>query len=304
MDISIVVPVFKAEDCLEELYRRLKTVLDGITKNYEIILIEDCGNDNSWKIINELKIIDNKIKGIQFSRNFGQHYAITAGLDNSKGRYVVVMDCDLQDQPEAIPMLYSKAKEGFDVVLAKRKFRKHKATKILLSALFYKLFSFLSGLDYDGEVGNFRIISRQVVDNLCTMKERLRFFGGMVEWVGFPVATVDVEHAKRFSGETTYTYRKLWKLAIDTIIAYSDKPLRIAIKIGFLMSFISFIYGTYFLIKAIIDKSPVLGWSSLIVSFFFIGGIIIFILGIIGIYLGKTFDQTKNRPLYIIRREI
>jgi polyisoprenyl-phosphate glycosyltransferase len=212
------------------------------------------------------------------------------------------MDCDLQDRPEEIPRLYAKAQEGYDVVLARRGKRKDTEGKRLSSWFFYKTFNYLSGMKYDIQVGNFRIISKKVAENLRSMREQLRFFGGLVEWMGFPTASIDVEHSERFEGRSTYTIQKLLKLAVDAIIAYSDKPLRISIYFGFSMAFISFIYGIYIFLKALFHGIPVLGWGSLIVSLYFIGGIIISILGILGIYLGKTFGETKKRPLYIIRR--
>jgi len=299
--ISVVIPVYKAEDCLNELYKRLVRSLETISQDFEIVLVEDCGGDRSWEIILELAKKDPRVKGIQFSRNFGQHYGITAGLDHCDGDWVVVMDCDLQDAPEEIPQLYAKALEGYDVVLARRGKRKDPWLKRLTSWLFYQTFNYLADLNYDSQVGNFRIISRKVVNSFRLMRENLRFFGGLVDWMGFPTASIDIKHAERLAGKSTYTFRKLWNLATNTIIAYSDKPLKISIKVGFFISLLSFIYGTYLVIRALTYGSPVTGWSSLIVSLYFLCGIIISILGIIGIYLGKSFDETKKRPLYLIR---
>lgn len=298
--ISVVIPVYKAESCLNDLYARLSQSLKNITSDYEIVLVEDCGNDNSWAIITQLSEQDSRVKGIKLSRNFGQHYAITAGLDHCDGDWVVVMDCDLQDQPEEIAKLYQKALEGYDVVLANRGKRKDVWTKRLASWIFYRIFSYFLELDFDGNAGNFRIISRKVVLNLRQMREQLRFFGGLVSWMGFPTAHVDVQHAERAHGKSTYTYARLFKLAAHCIIAHSDKPLKLSVHIGFIMSFLAFLYGSYIFIRASVNSSVVPGWSSLIVSIYFIGGIIIAILGIIGIYLGKTFDETKKRPLYVI----
>lgn len=300
--LSVVIPVYKAENCLDELYRRLSAALGGMDGNFEIVLVEDCGGDGSWQKIEELAARDPRVRGIQFSRNFGQHYGITAGIDHCNGDWVVVMDCDLQDRPEEIPRLYAKAQEGYDVVLARRGERQDPPLKRFTSWLFYKVFSYLADIEYDGQTGNFRIMSRKVVENLRTMREQLRFFGGLVQWLGFPTASIQVEHAERHEGESTYTYAKLWKLASETIIAYSDKPLRMAVRFGFLMAFLSFCYGLYILIRAALYGVPIMGWSSLIVSLYFIGGIVISILGIIGIYLGKTFDESKKRPLYVVRR--
>lgn len=300
--LSVVVPVYKAEKCLDELYHRLKVSLELITFNFEIVLVEDCGGDNSWQVIERLAIADSRVHGIQFSRNFGQHYGITAGLDHCTGEWVVVMDCDLQDRPEEIPRLFAKAQEGFDIVLALRGKRKDSIFKRVTSWFFYKLFSYLADFEYDSQVGNFRIMSRKVVANFCQMREQLRFFGGLVQWMGFPTTSIEVEHSERFEGKSTYTFAKLWKLATEAIIAYSDKPLRIAIRLGFLMALFAFFYGSYILGHAVFYGTVIIGWSSLIVSLYFIGGIIIALLGVLGIYLGKTFDETKKRPLYIIRQ--
>ena len=301
--LSILVPVYKAEECLEELYARLAESLSSLTEDYEIILVEDCGGDRSWEIICDLSQRDPRVKGLQFSRNFGQHYGITAGLDHCDADWVIVMDCDLQDRPEEIPKLYEKAQQGYDVVLARRVGRKGTLLKRLTSRMFYLCLNYLAEMEYDAEVGNFRIISRKVVECFRTMREQLRFFGGLVDWMGFPTAWVEVEHAERYAGKSTYTFRKLWKLASETIISYSDKPLRMAIRFGSILSLLAFAYALYIAYRALAFGSPVEGWSSLIVSIYFLGGVIIAILGMIGLYLGKTFDQTKQRPLYIVRRK-
>jgi len=302
--ISVVIPVYKAEGCLHELYRRLAATLESISPDFEIIMVEDCGGDRSWEIIRELAASDRRVKGIQFSRNFGQHYGITAGIDHSAGDWVVVMDCDLQDRPEEIPKLYAKAREGFEIVLADRGKRNDALIKRIASWFFYKIFNYLADIRHDGRVGNFRIISRKVADVFCAMREQLRFFGGLIDWMGFPVAYVRVAHEARFSGKTTYTFRTLRKLAVDTILAYSDKPLRLAIKLGFTLSFFSMCYGLYIVYRALVRGIPVLGWSSLIVSIYFLGGMIIAIVGVMGIYLGRVFDESKKRPLYVVYNKI
>lgn len=300
--ISVVVPVYKAEGCLRELYARVRGALEPLDPGFELVLVEDCGGDRSWDVIQELASADPRVRGIQFSRNFGQHYGITAGLDHCRGEWAVVMDCDLQDRPEEIPRLYAKAHEGFDVVLANRGRRADPVGKRLTSWLFYRVFNYLTDLDYDGNSGNFCIISRRVVTQWCGMREQLRFFGGLLNWMGFPTARIDVQHASRLEGESSYTWRALWKLGSQTVIAYSDKPLRIAVRLGFAMAALAFCYGTYTLATALVNRSPIPGWTSLIVSLYFIGGLIIAFLGVLGTYLGKTFDETKKRPLYIVQR--
>ena len=243
---------------------------------------------------------DPRVKGLQFSRNFGQHYGITAGLDHCDGDWVVVMDCDLQDRPEEIPRLYARAREGCEVVIARRGRRNHPLAKRLSSWVFYRVFSYLADTDYDAQAGNFRIVSRKVVESFRRMREQLRFFGGQMNWLGFPVATIEVKHDERYAGPSTYTPGKLWRLASETIIAYSDKPLRLAVRLGFVIALLAFCYGLYIFVRALLYGSTIVGWASLIVSIYFIGGIIIAILGMLGIYLGKTYDETKRRPLYIV----
>ena len=298
--ISVVIPVYQAQDCLHELYRRLKDSLETISGDFEILLVEDGGNDKSWEIIQSIARADPRVKGIQFSRNFGQHYGITAGLDYCDGDWAVVMDCDLQDRPEEIPRLHAKALEGYDIVLARRGKRTDPRSKIIASALFYRLFSYLSEIDYDGRVGNFRIVSRRVVEHYRLIRERLRFFGALVQQLGFPTTSIEVQHDPRFAGETTYNLRKLMKLASEAVIAYSDKPLRLAVKLGFLVSLLAFVCGIVVGARALFYGAAISGWASLIISIYFMGGIITALLGVIGIYLGKTFDETKKRPLYVV----
>ncbi len=298
--ISVVIPVYRAESCLEELYRRLKAALEPLTADFEIMLVEDCGGDRSWPLIVELAQRDPRVKGIQFSRNFGQHYGITAGLDRCNGDWVVVMDCDLQDRPEEIPRLYAKAQEGHEIVVARRGKRSDPLLKRFSSWLYYSVFSWLADMDYDPQAGNFRILSRKVINNYRNMRERSRFFGSLINWMGFPFTSIDVQHDERFAGDSSYTFGKLWRLGAETIIAYSDKPLRIAVRLGFFIATCAFLYGIYILFRALFHGSPVTGWSSLIVSIYFMGGVIVAILGILGIYLGKTYDETKHRPLYVI----
>jgi glycosyltransferase involved in cell wall biosynthesis len=298
--ISVVIPVYRAESCLEELYRRLKAALEPLTADFEIMLVEDCGGDRSWPLIVELAQRDPRVKGIQFSRNFGQHYGITAGLDRCNGDWVVVMDCDLQDRPEEIPRLYAKAQEGHEIVVARRGKRSDPLLKRFSSWLYYSVFSWLADMDYDPQAGNFRILSRKVINNYRNMRERSRFFGSLINWMGFPFTSIDVQHDERFAGDSSYTFGKLWRLGAETIIAYSDKPLRLAVRLGFFIATCAFLYGLYILFLALFHGSPVTGWSSLIVSIYFMGGVIVAILGILGIYLGKTYDETKCRPLYVI----
>lgn len=303
--ISFVVPFYKSEKTVKPLYEALCDLEEHIPVDpLEFLFIEDCGGDGTWEAIQKLAARDSRVKAVQFSRNFGQHYAISAGLELCSGDWAVVMDCDLQDRPEEIPRLYAKAMEGFDIVCARRGRRKDPLWKRLTSVVFAKTFSWLSGMKYDPEVANFRIISRKVIDAYCSMGEKLRFFGGHLEWLGFQTAYIDVEHGARYEGKSSYTIRKLFKLALDTIIAYSDKPLRLSIKMGFIMASFSFFYAIYLIYRKLILDIPVEGWTSMMVSLWFLGGLVIANLGIIGIYLGKVFDETKKRPLFVISKRI
>lgn len=302
--ISVVIPIYKCEVFLNELYLRLVNSIETITTEFEILMVEDCGEDKSWYIIEKLGEKDPRVKGIQFSRNFGQHYGITAGLDHCIGEWVVVMDGDLQDRPEEIPRLYKKALEGYDIVLARRIRRQYPISQRITSWIFYKVFNYFTEMNYDLHIGNFRIVNKKVVNYFCTMREQLRFFGGLICWLGFHSTYLDIEHNKRTAGKSSYSFRKRWKLAYEVIIAYSDKPLKISIQFGFIISAIAFLYGIFIVYRAMFQGVAIVGWSSLIVSLYFIGGLIIAVLGMLGIYLGKTFDEVKKRPLYVVSKLI
>jgi len=304
MQVSVVIPVYQAKNIIAELLRRLEISLLKITSNYELLLIDDGSTDNSWQAIEDAAYENKNIKAIKLSRNFGQHYAITAGLDACGGTWVIVMDCDLQDRPEEIPALYSKAMEGFDIVFAQRINRTDSFWKKVLSKLFYKVYSLLAGIKYDGNVGNFGIYNKKVIETLKTMREPMRAFSPMVRWVGFNKAFITVEHGERFSGKSTYSLRKVFSLAGDIILAYSDKPLKIIIQIGFLISFISFLIAVYYLVIYFEGRILVPGYISIILSIWFLGGLIILNLGVIGLYISKIFAGIKNRPLYIIDKSI
>ncbi len=279
--------------------------LSEITDSFEVILVDDGCPWDSWSVIEELAMDFKFIKGIKLSRNFGQHYAITAGLDHAKGEWVVVMDCDLQDQPEEIHKLYSEAQQNnFDIVLAARENRKDNPLKKLFSKFFYRSLSYLSGAKYDHRVANFGIYSQKVIDAINQFREPIRYFPGLVQYVGFNSTTININHASREEGQTSYSLKRLFKLALDVILAYSDKPLRTIIKLGVLISLLSFAYVAYSLWQWYNDKIIVLGYTSLIASVWFLSGVLISILGVIGLYLGKTFEAVKSRPIYLIEKVI
>lgn len=301
VEISVVISAYRCEKFIKEMHRRLVITLESLACSFEIIFVNDCSPESDWEAIKKLSNADKRVKGINFSRNFGQHYAITAGLDNAAGNWIVVMDCDLQDRPEEIEKLYNKAKEGFDIVYARRAERKDGFLKKLSSKLFYKVLSYLTEIEQDETVGNFGIYSRKTIEAVKNLKENLRYFPVKIRWVGFSSTTIPVEHSANSERKSSYNFRRLFSLALDVMLATSNKPLKLVIQLGMLISATSFVFAVYLFIKALSGDYLIAGWPSLIVSIWFLSGIIILILGIIGLYVGKTFDETKNKPLYIIK---
>lgn len=300
--ISIVSPVYCAENCVSELCRRISQVVISITEDFEIILVDDCSLDGSWDAIITETNKDHRVRGIQLSQNFGQHKAISAGLDFADGEWVVVLDCDLQDPPEAIQALHAKALEGYQVVIAQFEERIEKGWPRLRSILFWNILSWLSGIKFDNKVGNFRIMSRNVVSQFRLYREQLRLMGGIINLMGFSSSTsfISVRREQRYSGQTTYTFRKLLVLALEIALAYSDKPLKMSVMIGFLLSLTSILSGCVIIYLSHIGYIQVPGWVSVIVSVYFLAGLIIANLGILGFYIAKIFTETKRRPLYVI----
>tara|TARA_R110001583_G_scaffold132895_2_gene284818 strand:+ start:5324 stop:6244 length:921 start_codon:yes stop_codon:yes gene_type:complete len=299
MNISVVSPVYGAPELLEELASRLTTILKELDKNYEIIFVNDGCPKGSWEIIQRLIESFPNIKGINLSRNFGQHRAISAGLANAVGDYVIVMDCDLQDMPEEIPKLFSKTQEGYDVVFGRRVSRKDSTWKKLCAKLYYSSFDYLTGFKTDSSIANFSIISRKVVDAYLQMPEQNRPYGYFINWLGFKRCNIDIVHSDRPEGKSSYTLDKLIQIALNNIISETNKPLKLGVKFGFLMSLISIVAALILIINWYVGN-VVQGWTSIIVSIFFIAGLILAKLGLVGLYVGKVFDETKKRPLYII----
>ncbi|RSL34767.1 glycosyltransferase [Salibacterium salarium] len=302
--LSVVTPVYGCGECLIQLYNRLKETLENITRNFEIIMVEDCSPDQSWSVIQQLTNKDSRVKGMKLAKNFGQHVAITAGLDEAKGDWVVVMDCDLQDQPEEIAKLYEKTAEGFDVVFARRQVRHDTFIKRWESKLYYKVYDYFTENTSDPAIANFSISSRKVIQNFQQLREQNRNFPLFIKWMGFDTATVNVEHQERVSGKSSYNLSKLMNLAIDGIVSQSNKPLRLSIKFGFLLSFGALIYGLYLMYQYFFMFEPLPGWTSLMVSIYFVGGLIFANLGVLGLYMGKVFNEVKDRPLYIVQESV
>ena len=302
--ISIVSPVYRAENIVDKLVDEIQKVMHQMDVTYEVILVDDRSPDNSWKLMKKLSSKFSEVKSIRLSRNFGQHPAIMAGLSEAKGEWIIVMDCDLQDQPKEIKNLYSKALEGYDIVLARRENRQDNFFKKLSSKWFYKVFNYLSGIEVNSEVANFGIYNSKVIKSIDTINDYIKFFPLFIKWVGYKSTSIVVEHSEREDGKSSYSLLKLISLAFNTIISFSDKPLKIFTFIGLSISTISFFFGCYYLIKALTGQISEPGFSSLIISIWLLSGIIISTIGIVGIYLGKTFNQVKNRPIYIIDEKL
>ena len=302
--ISIVSPVYRGEKMVAELVRRNVESVSTITDDYEIILVNDASPDNSWEEIVKQCALNPKVKGINLSRNFGQHYAITAGLSYAKGDWVVVMDCDLQDRPEEIPNLYRKAMEGFDIVCARRAVRKDGFMKRMSSKMYHEVFNWLSGLKSDSAIANFGIYKHCVIDEFNKMPERARSFPSLVQYLGFKDTAVDVEHAARAEGKSSYNLHKLLKLSFDVIVSNSNKPLRMAVGLGFGMAAVSFLLAVYNVVAKWIGIIRVDGYTTTVFSIWFVGGLLLFVMGILGLYIGKIFDQVKGRQLFIVKDKV
>lgn len=298
--ISIISPVYRAEDIVEELVSEIRKAMALLGKSYEILLVDDRSPDGGWAVMKRLSQQFPEVKSIRLSRNFGQHPAIMAGLSYAQGEWVVVMDCDLQDQPKEIIKLYNKALEGYESVLARRTKRMDGFLKKLSSRVFSKVYSYFTDIEYDNEVANFGIYNIKVIKAVLQLADQIKFFPLFVKLAGFNATSITVEHAERYSGTTSYNFTKLLSLAFNTILSFSNKPLKLFVKFGLTISALSFCMGLYYIYQALNNKIEVTGYSSIIVSIWFLSGVIITTIGVCGIYIGKIFDQVKGRPTFII----
>jgi len=266
--------------------------------------VEDGSGDRSWEIIRELGQHDPRVRGLRLSRNFGQHNSITAGLDRCNGDWVVVMDCDLQDRPEEIARLYAKAKEGFDAVYARRTGRKDSLPRRFFSRAYFRIMDCLVGQHGERPVGNFGIYSRHVIENVRRMRESARSFPRLIRWLGFPSAAIDVDHAPRFSGSSSYAFSKLLDLAINAIVTQSNRPLRLSLKLGLLIAAASLLAGGCYLVWCALRGAAVAGWLIIAASFYFLAGVLLICVGLLGLYIGHIYDETRGRPLYVVREHV
>ena len=303
IQVSIVSPVYRAELIIEKLVSEIQKVMAEMKVSYEIILVDDRSPDHSWDVMKKIAASNNEVKSVRLSKNFGQHPAIMAGISLANGEWIVVMDCDLQDQPKEIIKLFNKANEGFDIVLAQREDRKDGFLKKLSSKLFSIIYSYLTETKFDNSIANFGIYNKKVIHQVNEMNDYIKSFPLFINWVGFTSTSIRVEHAERESGKSSYTFSKLLSLAFNTIISFSNKPLKLFVKFGLLISLCSFAFGVYTIIRYFTGHILVLGYSSLIVSIWFLFGILITVIGVVGIYIGKIFDQSKGRASYIIEEK-
>jgi dolichol-phosphate mannosyltransferase len=301
---SVVVPVFNEEGNLEELHRRVVAALEPLGKSFELVLVDDGSRDGSYLMMQRLRERDPRVRGVRFSRNFGHHLAITAGLDLARGEAVVMMDSDLEDRPEAIPELFAKLSDGYDVVYGLRKGRTHSWFKRVTSKLFVSLLNRLVDGEQQLNTSIFRIARRSVVDAVVACREQHRFILGLFSWVGFRQTGIDVEHGHRFAGATKYSLYKMLKLALTTITASSTLPLKVASFLGALVSTLSFAYAAILLLKKLLWDTMVEGWTSTIVTGLFLGGVQLVCLGILGEYVGRIYNEIQRRPLYIVAERL
>jgi dolichol-phosphate mannosyltransferase len=298
-EVSVVVPVYGCADCLRPLHARLVAALQAFTDDYEIIYVDDRSPDGAWSVLAALGARDPHVRAIRLSRNFGQHAAITAGLAQSIGLWTVVMDCDLQDPPESIPHLYAKAREGFDIVFARRKNRTDSTFRRLSARAYFGTLNTFTGSRFDGEYGALSIISRKVVDAFLELKDADRHYLFILHWLGFESASIDVEHSERYAGRSSYTLPKLVQHAFDGVVFQTAKLLRWIVYAGFLVAVLGLALACFFIYSwAVNDPYP--GWTSLAVLLLMLGGFILLSLGVTGLYVGKIFGQVKERPLYVI----
>ena len=300
--ISVIIPIFNEESNIPGLYARLKSVIDKIHIPYEFIFINDGSKDHSIHLIKQIASIDSGVQYIDFSRNFGHQVAVSAGLDKCTGTKIVIIDADLQDPPELISEMYAVMQQGFEVVYAKRRSRKGESIlKKYTARIFYRLLASITSVSIPVDTGDFRIMDRKIVDVLKKMPEQHKFLRGQISWIGFNQTFVEYDRDERQAGVTGYTYKKMFRFALDGITSFSNLPLKFATISGFVVSGFAFVIMLYALYSRFVLKDFVQGWTSLILSIMFIGGIQLIAIGIIGEYISRISTNIRQRPLYIVK---
>jgi polyisoprenyl-phosphate glycosyltransferase len=293
--------MYNEQEVIEVTYRRLKAILNTLGETYEIVFVNDGSRDKTSEIVRKMCESDQSVKLVEFSRNFGHQIAVTAGMDHSSGRSVVLIDADLQDPPELIVDMVARWREGYDVVYGKRIERKGESWfKKMTAAMFYRLLRSMTSVNIPVDTGDFRLMDRKVCDALSSMREQSRFIRGMVSWAGFKQTSVDYVRDERFAGETKYPLRKMIKLSLDAMTSFSTKPLKIASVLGFILSAVGFVYLFVVLFQHFFTDSTTQGWTSLIAINLLFNGITLSLLGVLGEYIGRTYEEAKRRPLYLV----
>ncbi|MGD0278314.1 MAG: glycosyltransferase family 2 protein [Smithella sp.] len=300
-DISIVVPVYGCHGTLEPLYKRVAAAIALIPSSFELIFVDDCGPGNPWEVINNLAQLDSRVIGLKMSRNFGQHSAIMAGVDIARGNWLVIMDCDLQDRPEEIPRLWAKAREGYDAVIGRRVERQDGFFKRLSSHLFHWFFGWMTDQNSDAAQANFGIYARKVVDVVKTIPVQSRVFSLLVRYASFKITSIDVVHGRRAEGKSSYTLSRKLLLAMNIIVSCSDKPLKIYVRFMSFMAVAVFCFGLSFFIRYFLFDYMPAGWTSAMVSLFFLLGILFSGMVILGVCIERVFNHAKERPLYVVK---
>jgi glycosyltransferase involved in cell wall biosynthesis len=303
VEISVVVPVYECDSCLRELHRRLTATLSALTERYELVFVDDRSPDGSWETLQQLAATDTAVRAVRLSRNFGQQAAITAGLAESRGRWIVVMDCDLQDPPELIPELYAQARAGYEVVLARRAQRSQSFSRLLAARVYHWFLRTFLGVEISGAYGAFSLLSRKVRDAFLAVPDRDRHYLPILFWLGFERTSVDFEHRQRYAGKSSYSFGTLIRLAAEGVFFQTTTLLRYIVYLGFGVAFLGGLWALYVLYVAL-TRNTVPVYSSLAVLVLVIGGVIIVSTGVTGLYIGKIFGQVKNRPLYIVDTEL
>jgi polyisoprenyl-phosphate glycosyltransferase len=300
-EISVVIPVYRCTACLRPLMERLVATLEPMGEMFEILFVDDRGGDGAWEMISELAREDGRVRGIRLSRNFGQHAAITAGLAEAQGRWAIVMDCDLQDPPEEIPRLWAKASEGFDIVYGRRKVKETTFSRRLAGRIYFKALHVFSGVKIEGEFGSFSLISRKVIDGFLRFRDKDRHYVLILQWLGFDWAAIDYEPAARHAGNSSYTFTTLIKHALGGVFFQTTVLLRWIVYLGFILASLGGLLAIYFVLARLFG-SAYPGWTSIAVLTLLGSGFVITSTGITGLYIGKVFDQVKDRPLYLVDR--
>lgn len=301
---SIVIPIYNEESTLPELRSRLVNATASLDTDYEVILIDDGSVDRSFELMREINALDSRFKILQLSRNFGHQIAISAGMDVAQGDAVILMDGDLQDPPELLSQMIAKWKEGYHVVYTVKRSRKEGRIKRWAFTAFYRVLYTVSSIRIPMDAGNFSLLDRRVVDVLRQIPERHRYISGLRAWVGFKQIGIEYDRGARFAGEPQMSIGRLFSLAFDGIFSFSNIPLRFATFVGFAAAAVSFAGGLFVIYEKLFTDKAILGWASTIVTITFLGGLTLMTLGIIGEYIGRIYDEVKQRPLYIISEAV